>query len=167
MSELSLITAASQTTDTERLLLARLNLRTGLQLRSTTTSVALASASRTTTTSTGNLSAAGARGILVLFNNTTTDATLQTDFGVWFGVGSFYSAYIPVTLGNSGLIPNTSVNTVALLLHPLLTNTAGGVFGLTFTTFQKTGAIPQTFRLGVGHTNPNPLTYSLTYCLIE
>jgi hypothetical protein len=167
MSDLTLVTGVAQTTDTERLLLARLNLRTGLKLRSTSSSVALGSASRTTTTSTGNLSAAGARGILVLFNNTTIDATLQTDFGVWFYVTSFYSANLPIHLASSGFVGNTFLNTWALLVHPLLTNTAGGISGLNLYTFQKTGAILETFRLGVGHSNTNPLTYSLTYCLLE
>lgn len=161
MSDFSLTTGFPQAEDTERLLLARLGLRSGLSFRSTSLTTALASASRTATTASADISTAGARGVLAILMVTTTDATLNLTLGVSFMVsGQAYTIATTPSLSVASLINRS------LIVHPnIATATPGHLYSWTSSIVQA--GIPATIRLAVGHSNANAITYSVGYILLD
>lgn len=161
MADLALTTGFPQDTDTERLLLARIARSGGLRFRSTSLTSALASAARTATTASVDIAAAGARGILAVLQNTTTDATQLLNLGVAYLIGGQ-----PYAIGGTG---NQSVSTTfyrPLLVHPEVA-AASVTHGYTWQSFMVEAALPETFRLAVSHTNANSVTYSVGYILLD
>jgi hypothetical protein len=161
MSDLALTTGFPQDTDTERLLLARIARRGGLRFRSTTLTSALASAARTATTVSTDIATGGARGIMAVLQNTTTDATQQLNLGVVFLIGGQ-----PYAIGATGNISVAITVYRPLIIHPNIA-TASTVHGYTWPGTVIMGSLPDTIRLAVSHTNANSVTYSVGYILLD
>lgn len=162
MSDLNLATAFPQDTDTERLLLARLGIRSGMRFRSTTLTTGLASAARTASTATADITGAGARGVFAVLQTTTTDATLNLNLGVTLTIAG--QPYVLAASGNFG-VASTLYRT--LLLHPTFSTGATTMSGYAWNGNNFQGSLPETFRLAVSHSSANTITYSLSYILLD
>lgn len=154
MSDISITEFDPQTSDNERMLLARL--LAGMRLRAVVRGTLLASASRTAFTSTSTIDLSGARCVVLFLSISSVSAgglRLAVEYldpvsGNWRASIVAPSAYLtitglyPIMLGQGiGTLNNGSMSAGSLCSVPLTSS----------------------FRITVQHGDANPQTYSLGY----
>ena len=123
----------------------------------------LASASRTATTISSGIDTLGYRGVLFVFENTTTDGTLAITLATYLPAG--LGTAVGFAHGNSFNVPSTSER--GLLITPdCMDRDSVGVGGFNYPTDFRRLKIPNLIRVAVVHSSANPLTYRVRYVLI-
>jgi hypothetical protein len=155
MSDINFTSFLPETTDSERLLLAKL-LALGITRK---TGTALASATRTVTTQSATIESRGARGIIAWINVSSASGT--------GGLNLALRGVDPVIGGNSLLMQQSASMTTtglrAFSVHP----GNGAAVGTSWANMSVAGApLPSKFVLSVTHADASNYTYSVTYELI-
>jgi len=157
MTDLQITTLVPQTSDNERMLLARL---LGAQGTVSTRGTLLASATRTATTSSAPINAAGKRNLILFLNVTSASGTgglrptidyLDPVSGSWRGLVACFSAAVTAN-GTTPFAAGAGIGAgTGFAIN------AGGIVGI---------PLSSQLRVTVGHLDASSYTYSLGYELL-
>lgn len=157
MTDLQITTLVPQTSDNERMLLARI---LGFLARRSVRATALASAARTASTSSSDLSTAGYSGLAIWINVTAASGT--------GGLTTYISTKDPVSgiwcLSYVAAAPIITVRTTSILLGAGVSQ--GNNVTLPTGQADRGTRLPQDVRISIIHGDTSSYTYSVGYELI-